>query len=420
MSPARAVVPSVRTGSGFDPESARADFPALHQLGHGRPLAYLDNAATTHKPQAVIDAVSNFYSRDNSNVHRGLHELSERATRAYEGARGRIARFLNAPDARQIVFVKGTTDAVNLVASSFGRLRVGAGDDVLISGMEHHSNIVPWQMLCESVGAHLRVAPVSDAGELRVEDFEKLIGPRTRLVSIVHVSNSLGTINPVREIVSIARARKVPVLVDGAQAVAHLEVDVQELDCDFYAFSGHKIYGPTGIGALWARPEFLEEMPPVQGGGDMISSVTFEKTTWNRVPFKFEAGTPEIAGAVGLAAALDYLDRLGRPAAAAWEAGLLEEATRRIGAIPGARIIGTARAKSSVLSFVLEGIHPHDIGTILDQQGVAIRAGHHCTQPLMARFGVPATARASFAFYNTPGEIDALVEGIGRVQSVLG
>ncbi len=403
----------------FDAQRLRADFPALAQSVHGHPLVYLDNAATTHKPRAVIDAVSRFYERDNSNVHRGLHALSERATRAYEGARGRIAAFLGAPDPKEIVFVKGTTDAINLVARSWGR-RLGPGDEVLISGMEHHSNIVPWQLLCEERGCRLRVLPVTDSGELSLSEAERLIGPATRLVSVVHVSNALGTVNPVREIAALARARGARVLIDGAQAVAHEEVNVREIGADFYAFSGHKIYGPTGIGVLWARAELLEEMPPYQGGGDMISSVTFEKTTWNRVPFKFEAGTPDIAGAVGLDAAIEYLQGVGRPAAAAWEARLLCEATRRVSEIPGVRIIGRAAHRSSVLSFVLDGIHPHDVGTILDQEGVAIRAGHHCTQPLMQRFDVPATARASFAFYNLPEEIDALVAGLARVREVFG
>ncbi len=403
----------------FDVEAVRRDFPILRQTVRGRPLVYLDNAATTQKPQAVIDAVSGYYQRDNSNVHRGLHELSQRATEAFEDGRRTMQRFLNAGSPREIVFVRGTTEAINLVAGSWGRRNVGAGDEILITAMEHHSNIVPWQLLCEEKNAHLKVAPIDDSGALVLEELEGMIGPRTRIISLVHQSNSLGTINPVAEIVALAHARGVPVLLDGAQAAAHGQIDVQALGCDFYALSGHKMYGPTGIGVLYGRLDLLEAMPPYQGGGEMISAVTFEKTTYNKVPHKFEAGTPDIGGVVGLAAAVGYLSALGRDAAAAWEDELLQHATERLSRIGGLTLVGTARPKASVASFTLEGIHPHDIGTILDQEGIAIRAGHHCTQPLMDRLGLPATARASFAFYNTHDEIDALATGIERVVKVL-
>lgn len=404
----------------YDAERVRADFPILRQQVHGHPLVYLDNAATSHKPQQVIDAVSRFYERDNSNVHRGVHLLSERATRDYENARVTAARFLNAADAREIVFVRGTTEAVNLVAQSYGRSNVRAGDEVLITTMEHHSNIVPWQMLCEQTGALLRVVPITDAGELVMEEYERLLGPRTRIVSVVHLSNALGTINPIRRIVDLAHARGVPVFVDGAQAVPRMPVDVRALDCDFYAFSGHKAYGPTGIGVLYAKAPLLEAMPPYQGGGDMIRSVSFEKTTYNAVPHKFEAGTPDIAGAIGLAAALDYLTGLGLEAVEAHERDLLEYATASVAAVPGVRLVGTAREKAGVLSFVMDGVHPHDIGTILDQEGVAVRTGHHCCQPVMDRFGLPATARASFGVYNTRADVDALVRGLHGVREVFG
>ena len=409
-----------RATAAFDVERIRSDFPILKEKVHGKPLVYLDNAATAHKPRAVIDALSHFYSCSNSNVHRGLHELSERATSAYEGSRTIVRRFLNAADDREIVFVRGTTEAINLVAQSYGRGHVAAGDEVLITAMEHHSNIVPWQLLCEEKGASLKVAPITDAGEIDMEAFERLLGPRTKVVSVVHVSNSLGTINPVRRIIELAHRQGCPVLLDGAQAAPHLKLDVQELGCDFFTLSGHKLFGPTGIGALYGRAALLEKMPPFQGGGDMIRSVTFAKTLYNRIPFKFEAGTPDIAGAIGLGAAIEYLESLDWAAREAHEADLLAYATDAIGSIPRARIIGTARDKASVVSFVLEGIHPHDIGSILDHEGVAIRAGHHCTQPLMERYGVPATARASMAFYNTRREIDVLVKGIDRVFKVLG
>ncbi len=398
----------------------RADFPALSQSVHGKPLVYLDNAATTQKPQAVIDAIVGYYSRDCSNIHRGLHQLSERATASYEQARQKAARHINAADARQIIFVRGTTEAVNLVAHSWGRPRLKPGDEILISTMEHHSNIVPWQLLCEATGATLRVIPINDAGELEMDAFERLLGDRTRLVSVVHVSNALGTINPIERIVEMAHARGALVMVDGAQAAAHVRLDMQQLDCDFYAFSSHKIYGPTGVGVLYGKADLLESMPPYQGGGDMISTVTFEKTTWNRLPHKFEAGTPDIAGVIGLGAALDYLHGVGLDRAAGWEAELQAYATSVVGAIPGVTLVGRAPHKASIVSFTMDGIHPHDIGTILDQDGIAVRAGHHCTQPLMERYHVPATARASFAFYNTRAEIDALARGINRVKEVMG
>ncbi len=403
----------------LDVEAVRRDFPILHQTVHDKPLVYLDNAATTQKPRAVIDAITHFYSTDNSNVHRGLHELSQRATDRYEGARETMQRFLNAASPRECVFVRGTTEAINLVVNTLGRGVVGAGDEVVITAMEHHSNIVPWQMLCEEKGSRLRVVPVNDAGEIMMEEFEKCLGPRTRFVSVVHQSNALGTINPVARITALARDRGIPVLIDGAQAAAHQPIDVRAIGCDFYALSGHKMYGPSGIGVLYGRLDRLEAMPPWQGGGEMISSVSFEKTHYAKVPHKFEGGTPNISGAVGLAAAVEYLESIGSPAVAAHEADLLDYATTTLGRIAGLRIIGTAREKSSVISFVLDRIHPHDIGTILDQEGIAIRAGHHCTQPLMDRFGVPATARASFALYNTREEIDILARGIERVLEVL-
>ena len=394
------------------------DFPILRQTVHGKPLVYLDNAATTQKPQAVIDAICGFYSRDNANIHRGIHFLSERATQNYEATRRKAQRFLNAADAREIVFVRGATEGINLVAQSFARPRLAPGDDLLITTMEHHSNIVPWQMVAEEKGARLRVAPINDRGELILEEFEQLLGPRTRLVAVTHISNALGTVNPVRRIVEMAHARNIPVLIDGAQAVPHTAVDVRELGCDFYVFSGHKVYGPTGIGVLYGKAALLESMPPYQGGGDMISSVTFEKTLYNELPHKFEAGTPHIDGVVGLGAALDYVQAIGIDKIAAHEGEVLCYATGAVSAIPGVKIIGTARRKAGVLSFVIEGVHPHDAGTILDQEGVAVRAGHHCAQPVMARFGVAATTRASFALYNTAADVDALVRGIHKVKEV--
>ncbi|MGH9793919.1 MAG: SufS family cysteine desulfurase [Candidatus Acidiferrales bacterium] len=402
----------------FDVERVRRDFPILRRQVRGRPLVYLDNAATSQKPQAVIDAIARYYEEGNANIHRGVHFLSEHATEEHEKARGTVQHFLKAASPSEIVFVRGATEAINLVAQTYGRTHVGAGDEVLITTIEHHSNIVPWQILCEQTGAKLRVVPISDRGELLLEEFERLLGPRTKMVAVTHVSNALGTINPVQRIVEMAHRRNIPVLIDGAQAASHLGIDVQALDCDFYAFSGHKVFGPTGIGVLYGKSATLDAMPPYQGGGDMISSVTFEKTTYNKLPYKFEAGTPNVAGAIGLAAALDYVHRLGIDEIAAHETDLLTYATAALGAMPDVRVIGTAAEKAGVLSFVLEGIHPHDVGTILDREGIAIRTGHHCAQPVMQRFGVPATARASFALYNTREEVDALVAGIQKVREV--
>ena len=404
--------------AGLDVERVRRDFPALHQEAHGRPLVYLDNAATTQKPLQVIDAVRTFYEKDCSNVHRGVHLLSQRATVAYENARTTIKSHLGAADSREIVFTRSTTEGINLVASSFVRPRLEPGDEILISAMEHHSNIVPWQMLCEERGAHLKVIPIDDDGDIILDEYESLLSDRTKIVAIVHVSNALGTVNPVREMIETAHARDVPVLVDGAQAVPHRAVDVQELDCDFYVFSAHKVYGPTGIGALYGKREHLLEMVPYQGGGDMILSVTFEKTQYNQPPHRFEAGTPNIEGAIGLAAALDYIHTIGIDTIAAHEAELLDAATEAVLTIPGVRLVGTAQHKASVLGFVMQGVHPHDIGTILDSEGVAVRAGHHCAQPVMARYGVSATVRASFGLYNTAQEIDALVAGLSKVREV--
>jgi cysteine desulfurase / selenocysteine lyase len=396
----------------------RQDFPILGELVRGKPLVYLDNAATTQKPRTVIDAVSRFYSAENANIHRGVHHLSERATEAYEDVRRRVAGFLNAPSARQIVFTRGTTESINLVAQSFGRSVLRPGDEILITGMEHHSNIVPWQLVAAATGATVRAAPLSDAGELEIEAFRRLLTERTRLVAVAHLSNALGTINPIRELVALAHERDIPVLVDGAQSASHLDVDVQALGCDFFVCSGHKLYGPTGIGVLYGRAELLEQMPPWQGGGDMIASVTLERSTWAPVPAKFEAGTPPIAEVIGLGAAVDYVESVGRPAISAWEDHLLALATAAVGAIPGVRLVGTARHKASVLSFVVDGVHPHDVGAVLDDEGVAVRAGHHCAQPVMQRLGVPATVRASFAFYNMPSEIGVLVRGLERVRTV--
>jgi cysteine desulfurase/selenocysteine lyase len=398
----------------FDVTRIREDFPILAQRVRGKPLIYLDNAASAQKPQAVIDAISRFYSTSYANIHRGIHWLSERATEAYESARVRVQRFLGAAEAKEIIFVRGTTEAINLVAQTYGRTHLKVGDEILISAMEHHSNLVPWQMLCEATGAVLRVIPINDAGELLLDAYERLLSARTKLVAIAHVSNVLGSINPIRQIVDLAHRRDVPVLVDGAQAVPHLAVDVQALGCDFYACSGHKLFGPTGIGVLYGKASLLEAMPPYQGGGHMIRSVTFEKTTYNTVPARFEAGTSNIAGAVGLGAAIEYVSTIDLEAISAYEGDLLTYATEQVSKIPGARLIGTAQAKVGVLSFVVDGVHPHDLGTFLDNEGIAIRAGHHCAQPLMTRFGVPATARASLAFYNTRGEVDALVAGICR------
>jgi cysteine desulfurase/selenocysteine lyase len=404
--------------AGFDVARVRADFPILRQLVHGKPLVYLDNAATTQKPAAVIETLNHYYRLDNANIHRGVHTLSERATAAYEGARTTLRTFLNARSTKEIVFVRGTTEAINLVAQTWGRANVGQGDEILISEMEHHSNIVPWQMLCQQVGATLKVIPINDAGELLLDRFSELLTERTKLVGITHCSNALGTVNPVRSVIEQAHAVGAVVLVDGAQAVAHMPVDVQVLDCDFYAFSGHKLYGPTGAGVLYGKEALLEAMPPWHGGGEMIKYVSFEKTVYNDLPAKFEAGTPHIAGGIGLGAAIDYVTHIGLQAIAAHEHDLLAYATTRAGEIPELRIIGTAREKSGILSFDLGRIHPHDIGTILDHQGIAIRTGHHCAMPVMQHYCVPATARASFALYNTREDVDALMNGIRKVIEV--
>jgi len=401
-------------------QTTREAFPVLSQRIHGKRLVYLDNAATTQKPQCVIDAMNQFYQADNSNIHRGVHELSERSTRHYEEARVKAQRFINAADWREIVFVRGVTEGINLVAYTFGRRHIQEGDEIVISAMEHHSNIVPWQILCEEKRAILRIAPINERGELLLDEFENLLTPRTKLVSVVHVSNALGTVNPVAEITRIAHRHGVPVFIDGAQAVAHMQVDVQALDCDFYSLSGHKMFGPTGIGVLYGKAELLDKMPPYQGGGDMIRSVTFAKTTYNDLPYKFEAGTPNIAGTIGLGAAIDYINEIGLQHISAYEHDLLAYGTAQLENIPGLRIIGTAREKAGVLSFVLDGVHPHDVGTILDREGVAVRTGHHCAQPVLEWFGVPATTRASLAFYNTREDIDALVAGIGKVKEIFG
>ena len=402
----------------FDIQSIRRQFPILAQTMRGKPLVYLDNAATTQKPQVVLDTLSQYYAAENANIHRGVYALSQDATQAYEGARSKVATFLNASEPAEIIFTRNATEGINLVAQTFGRSEVGAGDEVVISEMEHHSNIVPWQLLCEEKSARLRVAPINDDGELVLDELAALLGPRTKLVSIVHMSNSLGTVNPVREVVELAHGFDIPILIDGSQAAYHMPVDVRALDCDFYVVTGHKLYGPTGIGALYGRRRLLDAMPPYQGGGDMISSVTFERTTYNEVPHKFEAGTPHIAGAIGLGAAVDFLDDVGFDAIVSHERRLLDYATVSLSGLPGLRFIGTAREKASILSFVLDGVHPHDVGTVVDTEGVAIRTGHHCTQPVMDRFGVPATARASLAMYNTTGDIDRLVTALSKVREV--
>lgn len=421
--PAATEITTEETVSPFDPFDVvrvREDFPILKQEVHGRPLVYLDNAATSQKPQAVIDAITNYYAEQNANVHRGVHYLSQLATREYEDARVKIQRFINAAESHEIIYTRGATESINLVSQSYGRKFVHEGDEIIISTLEHHSNIVPWQLLCEQTGAKLRVIPINDDGELLMDEFAQMLNNRVKMVAVAHLSNALGTIIPVKRIIELAHSRDIPVLLDGAQAAPHLKVDVRELDCDFYAFSGHKMCGPTGIGVLYGKSHWLESMPPVYGGGDMIALVTFEKTTYNTLPYKFEAGTPNIEGAIGLGVAIEYLNGVGLDRIAAYEHELLEYATEIIGAIPGVKIIGTAREKASVLSFTVDGIHPHDVGTILDQEGIAIRAGHHCAQPVMKRFDVPATARASLAFYNTKEEIDALAEGIQRTIEVFG
>ena len=414
--PSSAVTAAPRVQA-LDVAGLRAEFPILSQVVHGKPLAYLDSAATAQKPRAVIDAVTRYYEHDNANVHRGVYQLAERSTALFDGARAKVARWIGA-EPREVVLVRGTTEGINLVAQTYGRANVGPDDEILLTEMEHHSNIVPWQMLAGEKGARLVVVPVDDRGALRMDELERRIGPRTKLVAVTHVSNALGTVNPVKRIVAVAHARGVPVLVDGAQATPHLRVDVRDLGCDFYAFSGHKIFGPTGIGVLYGKAALLEQMPPWQGGGDMILSVTFERTLYNSLPYKFEAGTPDMAGAVGLGATVDWLERLDWAAVHAHEQDLLEYGTRRLQEIPGLRLVGTAPEKAGVLSFVLEGVHPHDVGTILDREGIAVRAGHHCAQPVMKRFGVPATVRASLALYNTRGEIDALVAGLHRVREM--
>ena len=402
----------------FDAERVRADFPVLQQQVNGKPLVYLDNGATSQKPQAVIDELVRYYTTENANVHRGVHTLSQNATEDYEGARAKVKRLLNAADDHEIVFTRGTTDSLNIVAQSFGKQSLGPGDEVIVSNMEHHSNIVPWQMLREEKGVVLRVVPIDESGELLMDEYERMLSPRTKLVSITHVSNALGTILPVEQITGMAHAQGVPVMLDGAQAVPHMAVDVQKLDCDFYVFSGHKLFGPTGIGVLYGKAEYLEAMPPVQGGGDMIKSVTFERTIYNDLPYKFEAGTPNIAGAIGLGAAIDYVQSVGFESFAAHEDELLDYGTKALEQIGGLRIIGTSPRKAGILSFVMEDVHPHDIGTILDSEGVAVRTGHHCAQPVMQRFQIPATVRASLAMYNTKEDIDALVRAIDRVIEV--
>ncbi|MFN7827815.1 MAG: SufS family cysteine desulfurase [Acidobacteriota bacterium] len=402
----------------FDVERIRRDFPILTTQVKGRPLVYLDSAATAQRPQVVIDAVNRFYTEQNANVHRGVHYLSEVATREFDGARVKVQHFLNAAESHEIILTHGVTESINLVANSYGSKFIGAGDEILLTMMEHHSNIVPWQLLAERTGAKVRVIPINERGEVLLEEYEKMLNPRVKIVGVVHISNALGTINPVKQMIELAHRHGIPVLVDGAQATPHLKVDVQELDCDFYAFSGHKLCGPTGVGVLYGKTSWLEAMPPFLGGGDMILSVSFEKTTFNSLPYKFEAGTPDIAGVIGLGAAIDYLHRTRLDRIAAYEKELLDYATEQVGALSGIKLIGTAAEKAGVLSFVIDEIHPHDIGTILDQEGVAIRAGHHCAQPALKFFGVPATARASFAFYNTRAEVDALVAAIDKVKQV--
>ncbi len=404
----------------FDINKIRDDFPILKQRINGNPLVYLDNGATSQKPQSVIDAIVNYYTTTNSNVHRGVHTMSQQATDGYEGARSKIRQFINADDDKEIIYTRNTTEGINLVAHSYGRQNVGPGDDIIVSNMEHHSNIVPWQMLCEEMGANLLVVPIDDTGALVMDEYEKMLSSRSKLVSITHVSNALGTILPAKQIVEMAHAHGAPVLLDGAQAVPHMPVDMNELDCDFYVFSGHKLFGPTGIGVLYGKKEYLEAMPPFLGGGEMIKSVTFEKTIYNDLPYKFEGGTPDIAGAIGLGAAIDYVNNLGFDQITAHEDELLRYGTEALSAIESLRIIGTAEHKAGILSFVIDKAHPHDIGTILDEQGIAVRTGHHCAQPVMARFQIPATARASLAFYNTKEDIDALVKGIDRVLEVFG
>jgi cysteine desulfurase/selenocysteine lyase len=403
----------------FDVNRIRQDFPILHTKVNGKPLIYFDNAATTQKPQEVIDALTKYYSEINSNVHRGVHFLSEKATNTYEASRKTVQKFINANKPEEIIYVRGTTEAINLVANSYGLKHIKENDEIIITTLEHHSNIVPWQMLCERTGAKLKVVPINQKGEIIFEEFAKMISDNTKFVSVAYISNSLGTINPVKKIIDLAHSKNIPVMIDGAQAVQHFKVDVKELDCDFFAFSGHKIYGPTGIGVLYGKENLLEEMPPYQGGGDMIKNVTFEKTTYNDLPYKFEAGTPNIADSIGLAAALNYVSDIGLDNIAKYEHELLEYGTNKMQEIEGMRIIGTANEKASVISFLVGNSHPYDIGTLLDQLGIAVRTGVHCTEPLMEFFGIPGTVRASFAFYNTKEEIDSLVSGIKRASSML-
>tara|TARA_R110002096_G_scaffold434673_3_gene657209 strand:- start:19199 stop:20461 length:1263 start_codon:yes stop_codon:yes gene_type:complete len=402
----------------FDVDKVRQDFPILNEQVHGKPLVYLDNAATAQKPKQVIEALDTYYRESNSNIHRGVHTLSEKATAIYEKARGKVKDYINADSTKEIVFVRGATEAINLVAQSFGRSTLKAGDEIIITELEHHSNIVPWQILGEQTGAKLNYIPINDAGELILEEYEKLLSDKTRIVAVGHISNALGTVNPIKTIIDKAHAVGAKVLVDGAQAVPHTLVDVQELNCDFYVFSGHKLFGPTGIGVLYGKEALLESMPPYQGGGDMIQMVTMKKSTYNVLPYKFEAGTPHIAGVIGLGAAIDYVNDLGLESAAQYEIELLDYANEQAAQVAGLNFVGTAKNKTSILSFTLDGIHPHDIGTILDGEGVAIRAGHHCAMPVMERFSIPATARASFAFYNTREEVDALIKAIDKCQKV--
>lgn len=403
----------------YDVERIRADFPILREQMHGKPLVYLDNANTTQKPQAVLDALLSHYTHSNANIHRASYLLGDKATRAYEGARVKVKQFLNAPDAHEIIFVRNATEGVNLVAQTYGRQNIGAGDEIIISTMEHHCNIVPWQMLCEEKGAVLRVIPITDDGELLLDEYEKMLGPRTKFVSLVHMSNVLGTINPIKTVIALAHAQGIPVLIDAAQSAYHLPLDVQELDCDFLVFSGHKLYGPTGIGVLYGKSDLLNSMPPYQGGGDMIATVTFERTTYNELPYKFEAGTPHIAGAVGLGAAIDYLTALGMERLAAHEHELMEYGTQALSQVPGLRVVGNAPEKASVWSFVVEGAHAEDIGGILDMHGIAVRVGQHCAHPVLNRFGLSSTVRASLGCYNTRAEIDALVQGINAAREML-
>ena len=420
MDSASTLLQTITPAGALDVDRIRADFPILQVRINDKPLAYLDNAASSQMPKQVIDRLVRYQTSEHANIHRAVHTLSERATAEYEGARRKIQRFINAKEEREVIFTRGTTDSVNLVMHGYGRAFLGDGDEIIVSQLEHHSNIVPWQMLCEEKGARLRVIPCNDAGELLLDDYAKLFNANTRFVAITHVSNALGTINPVKDMIAIAHRHGVPVLVDGAQAVPHMKVDVQDLDCDFYAFSGHKMCGPTGIGVLYGKAQLLAKMKPFEGGGDMILSVTFEKTTYNAIPYKFEAGTPPIAAAIGLGATVDYLENVGLDGIAAHEHELLTYATEAFAQLKGVRIVGTARNKAGVLSFTLQGVHPHDVGTILNEDGVAVRTGHHCAQPVMQRFGVPATVRASFYLYNTFAEVDALVAGIRRVQKIFG